>query len=443
MPSHKDRKPDTTLIPYPTFGVYSSPHETLCGWPSMDFFIEWRPNEHSDGFRETFTDKQLLDRRSDRALKARSKMFTYAAHLMDSQYRTCVFAVDIYGDHARLYRFDTSCTVVSEPIRFRKEPKLLEEFFSRYCAASLTYRGHDPTVIAATDAERTLFQARVKEYYARAKEKNLRTHPGVRKLTSEIVKIQVNDQDGVPHWYLARKCSSMAAGRAPYGRFTRGFVATPVSPSIRCGKDHDTPHSQYQKGVLYWLKDSWRPSSGESEISIYSKLKERGVPNLPNIVCAGDIIVDGVVQGTTNDTLFSDPGVDSWVRPTMPVRPMIHHRIVSGLLIPLQYAENAKDLLLVGRDVLNGDFSSISYHSFHTIDVCSLAIAGAFHRGGVYHCDISAGNVMMTERRGDDGEGPWGVLNDWDHALWIDAPPTDRVVSLHLDLQCRYLIFFF
>ena len=64
--------------------------------------------------------------------------------------------------------------------------------------------------------------------------------------------------------------------------------------------------------------------------------------------------------GTTNDTLFSDPGVDSWVRPTMPVRPMIHHRIVSGLLIPLQYAENAKDLLLVGRDVLNGDFSSIS-----------------------------------------------------------------------------------
>ena len=23
-----------------------------------------------------------------------------------------------------------------------------------------------------------------------------------------------------------------------------------------------------------------------------------------------------------------------------------------------------------------------------------------------------------------------GILNDWDHALWIDAEPTDRIVSL-------------
>ena len=36
---------------------------------------------------------------------------------------------------------------------------------------------------------------------------------------------------------------------------------------------------------------------------------------------------------------------------------------------------------------------------------------------------------MMTENR-SDSEGPWGVLNDWDHALWIDAEPTDRIVSL-------------
>ena len=36
---------------------------------------------------------------------------------------------------------------------------------------------------------------------------------------------------------------------------------------------------------------------------------------------------------------------------------------------------------------------------------------------------------MMTENR-SDSEGPWGVLNDWDHALWIDAAPTDRIVSI-------------
>ena len=58
-----------------------------------------------------------------------------------------------------------------------------------------------------------------------------------------------------------------------------------------------------------------------------------------------------------------------------------------------------------------------------------LAIAAAFHKGNAYHRDISLGNVMMTENR-SDSEGPWGVLNDWDHALWIDAEPTDRIVSL-------------
>ena len=44
-----------------------------------------------------------------------------------------------------------------------------------------------------------------------------------------------------------------------------------------------------------------------------------------------------------------------------------------------------------------------------------LAIAAAFHKGNAYHRDISLGNVMMTEQKGDS-EGPWGVLNDWDQA---------------------------
>ena len=41
----------------------------------------------------------------------------------------------------------------------------------------------------------------------------------------------------------------------------------------------------------------------------------------------------------------------------------------------------------------------------------------------------------MTERR-EDHDGPWGVLNDWDHALWIDAEPTERVVSSCFMVSC-------
>ena len=41
----------------------------------------------------------------------------------------------------------------------------------------------------------------------------------------------------------------------------------------------------------------------------------------------------------------------------------------------------------------------------------------------------------MTERR-EDHDGPWGVLNDWDHALWVEAEPTERVVSSCFMVSC-------
>ena len=65
----------------------------------------------------------------------------------------------------------------------------------------------------------------------------------------------------------------------------------------------------------------------------------------------------------------------------------------------------------------------------HNLNSSLSAIAVAYHKGKIYHRDLSLGNVMMTENR-SDSEGPWGVLNDWDHALWIDAAPTDRIVSI-------------
>ena len=57
------------------------------------------------------------------------------------------------------------------------------------------------------------------------------------------------------------------------------------------------------------------------------------------------------------------------------------------------------------------------------------AIAAAFHKGNAYHRDISLGNVMMTEQKGDS-EGPWGVLKDWDQASWTDSDQTERIVSI-------------
>ena len=71
-----------------------------------------------------------------------------------------------------------------------------------------------------------------------------------------------------------------------------------------------------------------------------------------------------------------------------------------------------------------------------------LAIAAAYHLGQVYHRDLSLGNVMMTENQGDS-DGPWGILNDWDHARKINAEPTDRVVrSSMIFLTCLIISVF-
>ena len=103
----------------------------------MDLFIEWRADRKRDGYRDAPGEKGPLDHDSRRALKLRGQMFTFAAHLMNSQHRLSLFAVDISNETARLYRFDPSCVVISEPIFYRRDSKLLDTFFLRYSIASL------------------------------------------------------------------------------------------------------------------------------------------------------------------------------------------------------------------------------------------------------------------------------------------------------------------
>lgn len=328
---------------------------SVCDWPLMDFFIEWRPDEDFDCYYEDYVNDQILDDSCDEAFEMRGRMFTYAAQLMDCQHRLFVFAIDMFDSYARFYRFDPSCIVVSDLIHYRKDPRLLDQFFARYSALSHVQRGYDPTVVPATNAEKVLFQSHVKEYLERAKMENLRAHPDVHTLNDNIVKMKVHDMSGRAAWYLACKCRTIPTNPLPCGRFTRGFIATPASSSPQRDTTRESEQNAVKKGGLFWLKDSWRSSEDDSEASIYYDLKDKGVSNLPDIRRTGDVRVGSTVQDTMNDTLLSDPTTKSWRRSTDTIHHMIHHRIVSGLLIPLEYVENAKELLLVGRDVLNSE----------------------------------------------------------------------------------------
>ena len=355
--AYNPSSPDPKILPDFSIHPASVEQNLLNPWPLMDMFIEWRVSAKRDAYRETFVANEKFDYDSDKAFKLRGHMFSFAARLMDSQHRLFVFAVDIYGDRARLYRFDPSSVVVSEPILFRKDSKPLDQFFLQYSSASPAERGHDPTIIPATVAEKVLFQKRVVEYLERAERNNLRTHPDVTMISNEVFRVQVNDADDEIHWYLACKSGKVPSDRSPCGRFTRGFIATPVlqdaSASVHYKEGEDKPN-------LFWLKDSWRASSKESEISIYRKLKAKGIPNLPEIFYAGDICDGSILQSTLNDSVLSE-GSHPWARPTKPIRHMIHHRIVSELLIPFTSVGTPRELLLVGRDVLTGSPFSLIY----------------------------------------------------------------------------------
>lgn len=324
-------------------------------WSCLQSFLEWKTLVGRDGFRSTFREGEILDNNSHRASETRGQIYHYAAQLMDHQYRLFVFAASISGDIARFYRFDPSCVAVSEPIVFRENPRPLVDFFVRFATLSAAQRGYDPTVTPANDAEKKLFKACLKEYNERVEKDNLRKHPGVDTLGDNIVKMQVNDDvTKKPHWYLACKPSCSTANNSPCGRLTRGFIATPVPGNLGIGRNpHEVEQADFEKGKLYWLKDCWRSDSVESEANIYRHLKKNNVPNLPAIKYAGDILVESNIQETANDSLLSDPSAEGWRRPNDIIYHMIHYRTVAGLLIPFDDVTNTKELLLVGRDILN------------------------------------------------------------------------------------------
>ena len=89
---------------------------------------------------------------------------------------------------------------------------------------------------------------------------------------------------------------------------------------------------------------------------MYNKLKEDGLPNLPDIIRGGDVSVNKQTQETFNDTLTSKRKSLTWMRLTKLIPHRIHHRIVAGILIPLDRIENAKQPLQVGSDILTSKF---------------------------------------------------------------------------------------
>ncbi|KAI0696689.1 hypothetical protein C8T65DRAFT_832744 [Cerioporus squamosus] len=142
-------------------------------WSAVEVFIECKPESvQDDPFDDDAEDFQPS---SERRKKQPRPDFVYG--------------VILFGDMARILRWDYSGIIATKKLNYREEPSMLGRFFWRLCHLSAAQRGHDPTVeqVDSRSTEYALMCRRAEEpMYAKGTAIELGQH--ARLLFSESLK---------------------------------------------------------------------------------------------------------------------------------------------------------------------------------------------------------------------------------------------------------------
>ena len=100
--------------------------------------MEAKATEADDPFGKS--GQKHIDTIIQLAISARNLFFAHAF--------LAAFVVGIYGNNARIIRFDHTCAVVSKPFAYRERPEILQQFFWRFVnpCVGATVVGCDPAV---------------------------------------------------------------------------------------------------------------------------------------------------------------------------------------------------------------------------------------------------------------------------------------------------------
>jgi len=161
-------KPDVTFYD----AKKSLPEERVTSFQQIELFVEFKRGPTSDPF---YRDNKIPFQKSFNATCAsRGQMVLYSTRLQMYQFRTCVFSVGIFGNVARIFRWDRAGAIMSEPIMYsEKGNRELVEFFYRFNLADRAQRGWDQTVSDATPEETTAFDQAIKTVVGEARNKLL------------------------------------------------------------------------------------------------------------------------------------------------------------------------------------------------------------------------------------------------------------------------------
>ena len=383
-------------------------------------FVEFKRGATSDPFH---SDDQLpFEKLFETTCAVRGQIVLYSTRLQTYQFRTWAFSVGIFGNVARLFRWDRAGAIVSEPIPYCEDGNHdLAEFFCRFDLMDRAQRGWDPTVFDATPEEAAAFDRAIKTVVGEGGNsllKSLLDSVG-NKDDYPRRRIEIptsDDEDGRVVSYVVGR--SIANARSPTGRATRGFVAM----------SKDT-------GRLVFLKDSWRPDiqGMMGEAHWFGKLE--GARNISAFLHGSDVRC--VVVKRRGGVKSSGPPINSFQHTLTNLHSedyggiqrmmgYIHYRTVQcEFYVPLDMFKDSKHLVQIIYDIIIGT----SFFSFaHLPTVKPPPALQDLYDRGIIHRDISIANIMITICGG-------GRLIDLDLARDrgdIGARQSVRTVSCHV-----------
>ncbi|KAL6305365.1 hypothetical protein BKA93DRAFT_927880 [Sparassis latifolia] len=370
------------------------------GRPSHHFFL--------------ITDNEGIRERAEQGLGRNVACVTEACA---RQHRSCYFSVALSGSRVRLIRWDRAGAIASESVDLHNNARPICEFLWRYAHASQSQRGHDPTVQSVTKEEEKLFSESIKRH--------VESQLGFSDQTSLIAAMAEHYKPGTVV-AVAMVNNSSEERRLLVSR----PVVSPVSMMGRGTRGYWAVDAGSPTGAVFFLKDTWRCNNEcQTEGEILADLHRAGVPNIPQLICHGDVL-ERQPQLNINKIKVKENGcVESgqahWVCKRerdqtlyecnrapfecdqAPLRPLVHYRLVSGTVgYGLQHFQGTQELLCGTFDAYQAIMGAMNVE-----DPAKRRV----------HRNVSLQNIILFRDPNAVGMIRRGYLIDWSLSCLVTA----------------------
>ncbi|KAI0648610.1 hypothetical protein C8Q79DRAFT_1039971 [Trametes meyenii] len=470
---HHDAKPDIAV---------SFPGEIL---PARIDQPNWRPfamvMEAKDITSKDPFNKPTKRGESKERAKTIIQLAVNARNLMFAHGLLAAFTVGIYGNVARIARFDHACAVASPPLDLKSAEglKMLREFLWRFVHP---WEGSRGSVIGCDTTIRKLTPADEEWLTGRLGDEASETLSGVDLNDGRCVKVWDEGEDGRPKTFMLFKLLDVN-GRL----FSR---ATTVWLGLEDTREEttvlDCAHEVEKPVELRVVKEAWRQVIRTPEQKFYQRLKET-IPEdewigLPQLLHGGDLGAREVRRweaARKGMTWAGDDGPLAACPTPFSAVPNSGKPVVEPLADSVQDCASATLEHLGDGDNAPVDLTAqgVSDHlghlplPMHQTWSCRLGMGAGFHfrershmrfvvnvvgrslshfkntkelvlamrdaikghrlaisLGGVLHKDVSSGNVLIVDRPLRGVQQSYGVLHDYDYSAMTLDPPQSKAL---------------